>query len=114
MNDDNRKSGPTGCFASSPRMVRDVRNIPVSPTKAVRVTSAITFTPLVGWDVNACRLGYDDGYFDRTLAALAPRPLTIGLGFRAAQLPTVFPQPHDIPLDFIVTEVGIQVSPEAP
>lgn len=27
------------------------------------------------------RLGYGGGYFDRTLAALTPRPLAVGVGF---------------------------------
>ncbi len=95
-------------------MVRGVWNIPVPPPEAAIVTPAIALAPLVGWDADGYRLGYGGGYFDRTLAALAPRPLTIGIGFQAARLPTIYPQPHDIPLDIIVTEAGIQVSPEAP
>jgi nitronate monooxygenase len=33
--------------------------------------------------------------------------LTIGIGFEALRLPTIYPQPHDIPMDFVVTEAGI-------
>ena len=62
--------------------------------------------PLVGFDAQGYRLGYGGGYFDRTLAALARKPLTIGVGFEFARLPTIRPQPHDIPMDFIVTEAG--------
>ena len=47
------------------------------------------------------------GWVLRTLAALVPRPLTIGIALFAARLPTIFPQPHDIPLDLILTEDGI-------
>jgi len=36
-----------------------------------------------------------------------PRPLTIGIALFAARLPTIFPQPHDIPLDLILTEDGV-------
>lgn len=96
------------------RMVRGDWNIPVPPPEAMIVTPGITLAPLVGWDGEGYRLGYGGGYFDRTLAALAPRPLTIGIGLQEARLATIYPQPHDIPLDFIVTEKGIQVSPEAP
>jgi 5-formyltetrahydrofolate cyclo-ligase len=96
------------------RMVRGDWNIPVPPPEAAIVTPGITLAPLVGWDGDGYRLGYGGGYFDRTLAALASRPLTIGIGLQDARLATIYPQPHDIPLDFIVTEKGIQVSPEAP
>jgi len=38
------------------------------------------------------------------------RPFTIGIGLQSAQLTTICPQPHDIPLDVILTEEGVQVS----
>ncbi|MFC2967941.1 5-formyltetrahydrofolate cyclo-ligase [Acidimangrovimonas pyrenivorans] len=91
------------------RMVRGDWNIPVPPPDAPAVTPDIAFAPLVGWDDAGYRLGYGGGYFDRTLASLAPRPFTIGIGFQAARLSTIFPQPHDIVLDAIVTEAGVQV-----
>jgi 5,10-methenyltetrahydrofolate synthetase len=65
------------------------------------------FVPLVGFDGAGYRLGYGAGYFDRTLAALARKPLTVGVGTEAARLPTIHPQPHDVPMDVIVTEAGV-------
>jgi len=91
------------------RMVRGDWNIPVPPPEAERLTPEIALAPLMGWDGAGYRLGYGGGYFDRTLADLAPRPVTIGIGLEAARLPTIFPQPHDIPLDVILTEAGQQV-----
>lgn len=88
------------------RMVRGDWNIPVPPPEAPQVTPDITLAPLVGWSEDGYRLGYGGGYFDRTLAALAPRPRVIGIGFESARLETIFPQPHDIPLDVILTEAG--------
>ena len=64
--------------------------------------------PLVGFDAANYRLGYGGGYFDRTLAALDPRPVAIGVGFEASRIATIFPQPHDIALDYIVTEAQLQ------
>jgi len=95
------------------RMVRGDWNIPVPPPEADRLTPGITLAPVMGWDGAGYRLGYGGGYFDRTLAALSPRPVTIGIGLEAARLPTIFPQPHDIPLDVILTEAGVQVDREA-
>jgi 5-formyltetrahydrofolate cyclo-ligase len=62
----------------------------------------------VGFDAANYRLGYGGGYFDRTLAALEPRPVTIGVGFEAALLDTIHPQPHDVAMDFIVTEAKLR------
>jgi 5-formyltetrahydrofolate cyclo-ligase len=72
-----------------------------------------TAAQIRAWDGPAI-LGYGGGYFDRTLAARSPRPVTIGVGFQAAQLDTIHPQPHDIALDVIVTEAGLQVDRDAP
>jgi 5-formyltetrahydrofolate cyclo-ligase len=41
------------------------------------------------------------------LIAITPRPLTIGVAFEILRVHSVHPQPHDIPMDFIVTEAGI-------
>jgi 5,10-methenyltetrahydrofolate synthetase len=62
--------------------------------------------PLNGFDAAGYRLGYGGGYFDRTLAALAPRPLAVGVGFEINRLETIMPGPHDQRLDWIVTEAG--------
>ena len=90
------------------RMVRGDWNIPVPPPEAEAVTPDIALAPLMGWDNDGYRLGNGGGYFDRTLAARSPRPFTIGIGFQSARLATIFPQPHDIPLDVILTEDGFQ------
>ncbi|CUH63042.1 5-formyltetrahydrofolate cyclo-ligase family protein [Thalassovita gelatinovora] len=96
------------------KMVRGDWNIPVPPPEADQVIPDITLAPLLGWDVRGFRLGYGGGYFDRTLADLDPRPTTIGIGFQAAHLTTIHPQPHDIPLDIILTEAGVQTKRISP
>ena len=78
-------------------------DIPV-PQGTDVVTPVVAIVPLVGFDARGYRLGYGGGYFDRTLAALPAKPITIGVGYEAARLPTIYPQPHDIPMDFIATE----------
>jgi 5,10-methenyltetrahydrofolate synthetase len=95
------------------RMERGFWNIPV-PAEGPTVVPDITLSPVVGWDAAGYRLGYGGGYFDRTLAALAPRPLAIGVGLCAARIATVFPQPHDIAMQVIVTETGPHFPKESP
>ena len=89
------------------KLVRGEWNIPVPPPEAEVLTPDIALAPCIGWDDACFRLGWGGGCFDRTLAALTPRPVTIGIALSAARLPTIFPQPHDIPLDLILTEDGI-------
>jgi 5-formyltetrahydrofolate cyclo-ligase len=64
--------------------------------------------PLLGFDAAGYRLGQGGGYYDRTLANLPQRPLTIGIGYEFGRLETIHPQPHDIPMDAIVTERGVE------
>jgi 5-formyltetrahydrofolate cyclo-ligase len=63
--------------------------------------------PLVGYDDGLYRLGNGGGYFDRTLPRMLSMPLVIGVGFSQAHLDTIHPQPHDRPMDVIVTETGV-------
>src|SRR6185369_13376625 len=81
-------------------------DIPV-PQNTETVIPDMAIVPVVGFDGEGYRLGYGGGYFDRTLAALPRKPITIGVGSEDARLPTIHPQPHDIAMDFIVTEAGI-------
>jgi len=74
-------------------------------TREIAVDSMII--PLLGFDEQGYRLGYGSGYFDRTLAAMNPRPMTIGVAFEIQRLPTIYPQQHDIPMDYIVTEQSV-------
>jgi 5,10-methenyltetrahydrofolate synthetase len=89
------------------KLVRGDWNIPVPPPEAESLIPDIALAPCLGWDDACYRLGWGGGYYDRTLAALRSRPRTIGIALCAARLGTIYPQPHDIPLDLILTEEGI-------
>jgi 5,10-methenyltetrahydrofolate synthetase len=89
-----------------------VFGLPV-PVDGAVVVPDVVLVPPVGFGARGYRLGYGGGYFDRTLAALTPRPLAIALAREVSRIETIHPQPHDIPMDFIVTEDGIHhVVPE--
>ena len=87
-------------------MQRGVLGIPI-PESREPVTPTAALVPLIGYDEAGYRLGYGGGYYDRTLAAFAEKPFAIGIGFSIGRLETIHPQPHDIPLDAIVTEQGM-------
>lgn len=84
----------------------DPYGIPVPAARQVSPPPDIVLLPLVAFDARGYRLGYGGGYFDRTLAALSPRPAAWGVGFELARTAELAPQPHDLPLDLIVTEAG--------
>ena len=88
-------------------MVRGVYDIPV-PKDASAVTPDVLIVPLVGFDGAGYRLGYGGGYYDRTIASMLHRPLLIGVGYEISRLPTIYPQAHDISMDYVVTEEGVQ------
>lgn len=103
------KNAPLSFFTWTPgdKMERGFWNIPV-PVKREIVKPDILLAPLVGWDNQNFRLGYGGGYFDRTLAAFEGDRFVIGVGLSQAKLDTIFPQPHDQPMDMIITERGIE------
>lgn len=83
-------------------LARGLWKIPY-PAAGEEVSPTIVLAPLVGFDQACYRLGYGGGFFDRTLAAMARKPWVLGVGYAQLQIPTIFPQPHDIPMDWIVT-----------
>ena len=103
------KKGPLEYRAWRPgeELVDGVWNIPVPARRQIVVPHAV-LAPLVGFDRECYRLGYGGGYFDRTLAALSPRPLAIGVGFELSLIETIYPQDFDMPMDLIVTEAYVR------
>lgn len=93
-------------WTPSSAMDSDRHGMPI-PASGETVVPDVVLLPLVAFDPQGFRLGYGGGYFDRTLAVLVPRPLTIGVGFELARVADIRPQAHDMPLDAVVTEAGI-------
>jgi len=77
------------------------------PVNSPSVAPEAVLLPMNGWDPQGYRLGYGAGFFDRTLASLAKRPVVIGISYEQARLDTIHPQAWDIPVDYLVTERGV-------
>jgi 5,10-methenyltetrahydrofolate synthetase len=67
----------------------------------------LLLVPCVGYGPRGIRLGYGGGFYDRTLATLAPRPTTVGLAYSHGHVPWLTGEPHDVPLDAILNEDGV-------
>lgn len=90
-------------WAPGDPLERGVWNILV-PSRGPSVQPDVVIAPVVGFDDARYRLGYGGGFFDRTLAKMPRRPLTIGVGYGESHIRTIHPQAHDIPMSLIVTD----------
>ncbi len=81
-------------------------DIPV-PAGTARLSPQLMLIPCVGFDSARYRLGYGGGFYDRTLGALAVRPVMVGVAFDCGRVTSIDPQPHDIRLDLVITEGGV-------
>jgi 5-formyltetrahydrofolate cyclo-ligase len=87
-------------------MEEDAYQIP-KPKGTEIITPTLLFVPCVGFSNNGYRLGYGGGFYDRTLAQLRPQPYTVGLGYAVGLVDDLEPEPHDVPLDAILTDEGV-------
>jgi 5-formyltetrahydrofolate cyclo-ligase len=96
-------------WSEDAKMEAGVWNIP-HPASGPSVTPSVLLIPLVGFDDEGYRLGYGGGYYDVTVASFAERPWLVGVGFEFSRLASIYPQPHDEPMDVIVTEALVRDS----
>jgi 5-formyltetrahydrofolate cyclo-ligase len=83
-----------------------------APTVGARFLQVVLL-PLVGFDAAGTRLGSGAGYYDRSFGFRHGRaawhaPLLIGVGYACQEVPALEARPWDVPLDAVVTEVGLR------
>ncbi len=66
--------------------------------------------PGVAFDRSGGRVGHGRGYFDRLLQHLRPDAFSVGLAFKCQLFDQVPMEPHDVPLDAVVTEDALYLS----
>jgi len=103
----------TGCMAAvlAPAypegLVAGPYGIPVPSPGSAEVPPAdldCVLVPGVAFDADGFRLGYGGGYYDRFLAGLRGRVLVIGLAYGWQVVPRLVREPHDRPVDLVVTD----------
>ena len=78
---------------------------------AGEIAPDLIIVPLLAFDASGGRLGQGGGYYDRTLEALraldrVPPIAAVGLAYAAQQMDNLPMDPHDQPLDGVLTEAG--------
>ena len=76
---------------------------------AAEITPDIVLVPLAAFDRAGHRIGYGAGHYDRTLAHLHKSKgfAAIGLAFAAQEVAAVPALPHDVALDYVLTESNL-------
>jgi 5-formyltetrahydrofolate cyclo-ligase len=83
--------------------------IPEPSPAAAELVPDILLVPLAAFDRAGHRIGYGAGHYDVTLAHLrkVKAVIAIGIAFAVQEIRAVPMQPHDIALDYVLTEKGI-------
>jgi 5-formyltetrahydrofolate cyclo-ligase len=90
--DDRLMLGPLGILEPSPA--------------AAEIVPDIILVPLAAFDRAGHRIGYGAGHYDYTLAHLrkVKAITTIGVAFAVQEIMAIPTQPHDVALDYVLTE----------
>jgi 5-formyltetrahydrofolate cyclo-ligase len=76
------------------------------PPEAPQLMPDVLLVPLAAFDRAGHRIGYGAGHYDRTFAQLrAVKPfVAVGVAFDTQEIEEIPMQPHDVALDFVLTE----------
>jgi 5,10-methenyltetrahydrofolate synthetase len=69
---------------------------------------AVVLVPFVALDSLGSRLGHGGGFYDRYLVRLRPDVVRVAVGFDLQRVPSLPSEDHDVTMDLLVTENGIQ------
>ncbi|TPW32683.1 5-formyltetrahydrofolate cyclo-ligase [Pararhizobium mangrovi] len=78
---------------------------------AAVVHPGLMLVPLAAFDRNGHRIGYGAGHYDRAIArqvAEGIHPRLVGIAFDLQEIDAVPTEPHDHPLDCVLTETGLR------
>lgn len=105
-------------FLSAPpggRLAPDASGLPAPPQDAEEKRPDLVITPLLAFDRFGGRLGQGGGHYDRALAELRRTGpvFVLGLAFAGQEVDRLDLEPHDQPLDAVLTEAGYRRLPQA-
>lgn len=68
----------------------------------------LLLVPGLAFDANGYRIGYGRGFYDALLDQLPEDVLTVGVGFEAQMDLPVPVDPHDLPVNALLSEIGFR------
>jgi len=95
-------------YADGDPLKPDIAGVAAPIAAAGPLQPDLVITPLLAFDHLGGRVGQGGGHYDRTLAALRKRApiFALGLAYAGQQIAHLPAEPHDQPLDAILTEKG--------
>src|SRR3954447_9677468 len=93
-------------WSPNDRLMLGSLGIPEPSPAAAELVPDVMLVPLAAFDQSGHRIGYGAGHYDVTLAHLRKIKATIaiGVGFAVQEIKAVPIQPHDVALDYVLTE----------
>ena len=93
----------------------DASGLPAPPQHAEEKRPDLVVAPLLAFDRFGGRLGQGGGHYDRALAELRRTGpvFVLGLAFAGQEVDRLDLEPHDQPLDAVLTEAGYRRLPQA-
>ncbi len=90
------------------RLMLGMLGIPEPSPAAAEVVPDIMLVPLAAFDRTGHRIGYGAGHYDYTFAHLRKTNAVVGIGlaFATQEIKAIPALPHDVRLDFVLTENG--------
>lgn len=96
---------------NSKHLVRGYQDImePEDDVKVNKEDIEVMIVPMLGYDTRCQRMGYGKGYYDKYLSDF--KGLVIGLAFTEQEFNHIPTEPHDVRMDYVVTEREIIKKP---
>ena len=93
-------------WSGNDRLMLGPLGIPEPSPAAAELIPDIMLVPLAAFDAEGHRIGYGAGHYDFTLEHLrkAKAIIAVGAAFAVQQIKAVPAQPHDVALDYVLTE----------
>jgi len=90
-----------------PRLIEGEWQLVAARGGLLRDEFDVIIVPMLGFDPKTLqRVGYGGGYYDKFLAT-QPQAFKIGICFEEGKRLDLATEPHDIPLDLIITDIAI-------
>lgn len=94
----------SGIQLAAPHLINGAWQMVSAKSKKPPKSFDIILVPMLGFDPETLhRIGYGGGYYDKFLAT-QPKARKIGVCYEAGKTAGIPVEPHDVPLDTVVTE----------